>query len=284
MAIDGKTHEKNRKSWNAVTLAHNSHKGDQAAFLRQGGSTLFPEELDLLGEVRDLDLAHLLCNCGQDSLSLASLGARVVGVDISDEAVAFARQLSRDSGVEARFDRSDAFDWLSSASEDSFDLAFCSYGAICWLSDLERWARGVAAMLRPGGALVVMEFHPLTQTLDENLRFVHPYFGSGKALQTEGVPDYVGESGEGLAPSGFADGEEGFENPHPDFTFPWSIAQLVSACLGAGLAVERLEEYPYSNGAVLFEGMRLGEGRRWHLPESYPSLPLMLGLRFRKTV
>ena len=34
-------HEANRLSWNAATQAHNSHKIDQAGFLRRGGSTLF---------------------------------------------------------------------------------------------------------------------------------------------------------------------------------------------------------------------------------------------------
>ena len=31
-------HEANRLSWNAATVAHNSHKGDQAAFFRAGGT------------------------------------------------------------------------------------------------------------------------------------------------------------------------------------------------------------------------------------------------------
>ncbi len=82
-------HEANRLSWNAATRAHNSHKLDQAGFLRRGGTTLFPEELALLGDVRGLRIAHLQCNAGQDSLSLAARGALVTGVDISDEAIAF---------------------------------------------------------------------------------------------------------------------------------------------------------------------------------------------------
>ena len=44
-------HEANRVSWNAATRVHNSHKGDQAQFLREGGSTLFPEDIALLGEI-----------------------------------------------------------------------------------------------------------------------------------------------------------------------------------------------------------------------------------------
>ena len=76
-------HEANRLSWNAATVAHNSHKGDQAAFFRGGGSTLFPEELELLGPLAGRTLVHLQCNAGQDTLSLARRGAEATGVDPS---------------------------------------------------------------------------------------------------------------------------------------------------------------------------------------------------------
>ena len=36
-----KYHEENRLSWNAATIAHNSHKGDQAKFFREGGNKLY---------------------------------------------------------------------------------------------------------------------------------------------------------------------------------------------------------------------------------------------------
>ena len=37
-------HEQNRASWNEATAAHQSHKRNQAAFFRRGGSTLFEEK------------------------------------------------------------------------------------------------------------------------------------------------------------------------------------------------------------------------------------------------
>ncbi len=79
-------HELNRLSWNTATVAHNSHKGDQAAFFRDGGSTLFPEERELLG-----DVTHLQCNAGQDTPSLVRDGADATGVENSDKAIGFAR-------------------------------------------------------------------------------------------------------------------------------------------------------------------------------------------------
>lgn len=140
-------HELNRLSWNTATVAHNSHKGDQAAFFRNGGSALFPEERELLGDVTGLQLLHLQCNAGQDTLSLVRDGADATGVDISDEAIGFARQLSADAGLPARFERADVLDWMPDATAcgERFDRVFTSYGAICWLSDLNAWARGIAA-------------------------------------------------------------------------------------------------------------------------------------------
>ena len=133
------TSEQNRHSWNRATAAHNAHKADQAGFLRDGGTTLFAEELELLGDLRGVELAHLQCNSGQDSLSLASRGARVTGIDISDEAIDFASTLSRDSGIPASFVRSELVQWLETSLR-TYDLAFSSYGTICWMSDLRRWA------------------------------------------------------------------------------------------------------------------------------------------------
>ena len=162
-AVTRALHEQNRKSWNHATVAHNSHKGNQAAFLRGGGSTLFPEELELLGDLTHQRLVHLQCNAGQDTLSLAARGAIVTGVDISDEAIAFATRLSADSGIPASFERADVYDWLEAAPRGSFDRGFSSYGAVVWLSDLPAWARGIARVLAPGGRMVLMEFHPVSQ-------------------------------------------------------------------------------------------------------------------------
>ncbi len=276
-------HEANRASWNAATRAHNSHKGDQARFLRQGGCTLFPEELALLGPLEGLDLVHLQCNAGQDTLSLARRGSRVTGVDISDEAIAVAQALADDSAIPGTFVRSDVYDWLAT-TVDRFDVAFSSYGALCWLSDLRTWARGVAQVLRPGGRLVVVDFHPLAAMLDEDWQFRHPYASNGQALEfPEGISDYVAGSAGALVPWGYEPGLQGFRNPHPAHEFFWSLGDIVTAVLRAGLRLEALDEYPWSNGCQLLPGMRPLEGRRFGSPEGLPEIPLMYGLSAHKT-
>jgi SAM-dependent methyltransferase len=279
-------HEQNRRAWNAATVAHNSHKGDQAAFFRAGGSTLFSEEIELLGDVAGRSLVHLQCNAGQDTLSIARLGADATGVDISDEAIGFARRLSEESGIAARFERADVFDWLEAAGREGrrFDVAFVSYGALVWLSELGAWARGVAGVLAPGGRLVVMENHPLLHTLDYDMRFAYPYSSGGAGtVFDEGIGDYVAMSGEALTHGAeYHEGVVDFVNPHPSVEFNWGLADVVTAVLDAGLVLETLREYPYTNGYKAFREMTSLPGRRFGLPEGVSNLPLMFGLVARK--
>ncbi|GIW13662.1 MAG: hypothetical protein KatS3mg062_1101 [Tepidiforma sp.] len=276
-------HELNRRSWNEATRAHNSHKGDQAAFFRSGGSTLFPEELELLGELAGRRLVHLQCNAGQDTLSLARLGARVTGVDISDEAIAFARDLSRETGIAAEFVRADIYDWFEAAAArgEQFDLAFSSYGAICWLSDLEAWARGIAAVLAPGGAFVLVEFHPFASMFDNRLQLTWPY-RSPEPFLDGGVGDYVAVSREGLVPWGYQEGVADFRNPAPGAEFAHGTADVITALIEAGLLLEVFREYDYANGCRFFDIAVMDEHRRFRLPPGVPSFPQMYAVRARK--
>lgn len=285
-------HEINRLSWNAATRAHNSHKHDQAGFLRRGGSTLFPEELGLLGDVRNQRIAHLLCNAGQDSLSLAALGAQITGVDISDEAIDFARRLSADSGIAADFIRADVYDWLkeeAATHPGTYDIVFSSYGFLCWLSDLTAWAQGIRAVLKPGGRFAAVEFHPFAMCLDQEWNLTYDY-GSGPLCEEGGVSDYVRLSGDALTPSGYRKGEEDFHNPFPSHEFYHGLGEVINALAEAGLTLTCIREYPYANGWEPFADMKHGEGehaRRRYPPATwkgrpFPGLPLMFALEAKK--
>ncbi len=277
--------EQNRLSWNAVVGAHDSHRGDIARYLREGGSTLFPEERALLGDLEGKTLVHLQCNYGGDSLSLALLGATVTGVDISDEAISSARKLSSQTGIPASFVRSDLYDWFEVAAREGsrFDVVFSSYGVVCWLPDLAAWARGIAVVLDPGGRFVLVDFHPVAEMFDERWNRAHAYPSGGeRRLVQEGVGDYVGESGGGLTPAGFVEGARDFENPHRCHLFRWGLGEVVTALAGAGLRVVALEEYPYSNGERHFARMHELPGRRMVPPEDVPAVPLMYGISAEK--
>src|SRR5215203_5272326 len=274
--------EQNRLSWNAVVGAHDSHRGDLSRFFSEGGSTLFQEERDLLGELEGRSLVHLQCNSGGDSISLAKLGATVTGVDISDEAVRSARELAQQVGARVRFERADLYDWLQEASREGrrFDAVFASYGVVCWLPDLVAWAGGIAGVLESGGRFVLVDFHPVADILDGDGNRARDYPAGGEPMHLqEGVGDYVAASGGGLTPAGYVEGATGFRNPEEAHLFRWGLGEVVTALAGADLRITALHEFPYTNGERCFAGMRALSGRRLVPPEDVPAIPLMYGLR-----
>jgi SAM-dependent methyltransferase len=266
-----------RRSWNHATRNHNAHKGDQAKFLREGGDTLFDEELALLGELAGKSVVHLQCNAGQDSLCLARRGAHVTGVDLADEAIAFARSLSAASGIAAHFVEGDVVQWCMT-TEARFDIAFTSYGTTGWLPDLDAWARGVARILRPGGMLVYVEFHPLRWSFDDTLGLTKDDYFETRPFR-DPVGDYVLESGAAL---GVVKPSESLPNETPATSWQHGLGEIVTAICRAGLVLECLEEFPHSNGSRPFACAVLGEDRRYRFPEGKPRFPLMFGLRARK--
>lgn len=277
--------EETRRSWNVATRAHNSHKRDQAAFFKAGGSTLFPEELELLEVVRGKRLLHMQCNAGQDTLSLATkTGARMTGVDMSDEAIAFARTLSSESGIEARFERSEACAFFERDEVlGRFDVVFASCGALPWIEDLARYMRGVARVLDGGGRAVFLEFHPLAWSFTKEWRAAaDPYFAEGRPF-VEAVNDYVASSGPALAPSGFVEGvaPSDYVNPHKAHGYQHTVAHILQCVIDAGLRVDVVREWPYSNGCKMNEGL-VDIGHHRFAPPPGVSLPLMLGVCARK--
>lgn len=270
-------YESTRRSWNLATRNHNSHKGDQARFFREGGDVLFPEELALLGDIAGKRIVHLQCNSGQDSLGLARRGARVLGVDFSDEAVEFARKLSAGAGIPAEFVRAEVVSWMAETPL-RFDVAFASYGFIYWIPDLDAWARGVARILVPDGRFVGVEFHPLAWSLGDDLRPTgDDYFSPGPF--TDPVGDYVAESGEGL---GAAPGAAPLPNEVPAWSWQHRPTQMVDALARAGLVVETLRDYPHSNGCRILPVLVPGPDRTWVWPAGTARLPLMYGLSARR--
>ena len=49
-------------------------------------------ELNAIGNVTEKSLLHLQCHFGQDSISLARMGAKVTAVDFSDVAIKEAKK------------------------------------------------------------------------------------------------------------------------------------------------------------------------------------------------
>ena len=130
------------------------------------------------------------------------------GRDLSDlragrgklNAIEVARKLAGELGLasRARFVHGDLYDALAAIPPPhGFDMVFVTWGAICWLPDISRWAQIVAALLRPGGSLYLAEGHPTAYVFDDARRapdgtpgLYAPYFSHEPVVDSEGG-DYV---------------------------------------------------------------------------------------------
>lgn len=218
--------ELNRKLWNERVRHHVGSKMYAMEDFRRGANSLSAKELELLGDVAGKHVLHLQCHFGQDTLSLARLGALATGLDFSEAAIDEARQLAVQLGLRVDFIQANVLD-LQPELEHRFDIVFTSYGVLGWLPELEGWARNIARYLKPGGKLVLVEFHPAVWMFDNDFTHVaYSYFNRQLIEETD-----PGTYADPSAPINLV-----------SHTWNHSLGETISALLGAGLRIERFEE------------------------------------------
>lgn len=222
--------EVNREAWNKRAALHvDSSFYDMPAFLN-GKNSLNDIELPMLGDVRGKSILHLQCHFGQDSLSLARMGAIVTGVDLSDKAIALAEGLSKQTSLDTRFICSDLFA-LPEILDEQFDIVFTSYGTIGWLPDIRKWASIVHRYLKPGGRFIMAEFHPVVWMFDNDFKSIaYKYFQSSPIIETE----------QGSYASKDADIQL------TSMTWNHGLAEVINSLLETGLTLTQFHEYDYS--------------------------------------
>src|SRR5881398_394689 len=135
----------NRANWDAWAAINAASANYDVAGFKAGKLSLNRIEREELGEVAGKSLLHLQCHFGLDTLSWARLGARVTGVDFSDQAIQLARTISKDVGIDANFICANIYDLpVAFPPAAEFDIVFTSYGAIGWLPDLHVWGQLIA--------------------------------------------------------------------------------------------------------------------------------------------
>jgi SAM-dependent methyltransferase len=134
-------------------------------------------ELRVLPEVAGKDVVELGCGTAYWSAWLTRMGARPVGVDITDAQLANARKFMAEFGPEFPLVRASAED--VPLPDASFDIAFSEYGASIWC-DPYLWIPEAARLLRPGGELIFLvngTLAILTDDRPDEHRLVRDYFG-----------------------------------------------------------------------------------------------------------
>jgi SAM-dependent methyltransferase len=226
--------EANRRLWDELTAVH--LKGSRFypinAF-RKGRCVLNDIEMEEVGDVTGKTLLHLQCHFGMDTLSWARMGARVTGADFSEVAIISARRLSGELRIPSTFVVSDVLS-LPAKLKKKFDIVFASYGALYWISRVDKWFEVAASFLKKNGFVYVVDGHPFRNwlTRDETVtdlsKFPYSYFDRS-AQRYGSSPDYADKS---------------HVQTKPEYGWHHTIEDLIGGAVGAGLRIEWFHEFP----------------------------------------
>jgi phthiocerol/phenolphthiocerol synthesis type-I polyketide synthase E len=252
----------NRRSWDERVPIHTTSRFYDVERWLEERSGPRPREVEAVGDVSGLDLVHLQCHFGLDTLAWADAGARVTGVDFSPAAIAAARDLAETAGLADRstFVCADVYDAARTLAPQTFDVVYVSLGALSWLPSVAGWADQVSALARSGGRLYLHDGHPLAWSLAyDSLTLMHSYF--------EEAEPYVDDS-----ETTYTDGDVVLSNTR---TYEWNhgIGEVVGALVERGMRIDRLTEHDWTVYQQFPWLVETAPGK-WCAPAGHFRLPL----------
>ncbi|RED52136.1 class I SAM-dependent methyltransferase [Aestuariispira insulae] len=261
-------YEANRRHWDESADIH--VKSTTGVYrvddFKKGADILLPIEARELPDITGKRILHLQCHFGLDTLSLARRGARVTGVDFSPSAIGHARALSEETGVPGTFVECNLYDARDHV-DGLFDGVFVSWGAICWLPDIPRWAEIIAEFLKPGGFFYMVEGHPAALALDEvEGRYVpsFDYFQGSEPVAFDEAHTYTGDED-------VLENQRGYFWIHP-------LSRILNSLMAAGLAIEMFNEHDTLCWSLFPSMVDAGEGML-RLPDGVSGFPLSFSLK-----
>lgn len=266
--------EINKKKWNELATKHYENNPQYVQDFIENREGLHSVEIEEMGDVRGKRLLHLQCHFGMDTLAWAIRGAIVTGVDFSEVAIANARDLAQRMNLEAKFAHCNICD-LKDHLNDKFDVVFTSYGAICWLNDLEKWAEIIAHFLVPDGYFYVADAHPFALVFDndkeQEFAIKYDYFESESKTPLRFEED-----------SSYMNPEIKLQNT-TEFTWQYTISGIINSLVKHGLSIDWLHEHPKICWKLL-DILELADDGWWYWPKAYEKkrIPLLFSLKATK--
>jgi SAM-dependent methyltransferase len=264
----------NLESWDSLAQLH--AQGDGSEFYRieqwfAGESKLAPWELEEIGPVEGKSLLHMQCHIGTDTLSWAREGAKVTGLDFSPNAIFEAERFAKILNIiDAKFVVSTISDAVEVLDGEQFDILYTGRGALCWLPNLEEWAKVCSELVKPGGVLYLEESTPMLNALDVEEGTEETRLGLKYDLFNENPVSEVGEGS-------YASPEAGIERTC--HTWEYRYDTIFNALINNGFMIESLNERDELAWAPWPEMFEISRPNFWRLKENQVNFPLSFTLK-----
>lgn len=252
----------NKELWNKRTTVHKDSSFYDLAGFKAGTDVLTSIELSEVGNVSGKKMLHLQCHFGMDSLNWARMGAKVTGVDLSDEAIKEARQLNDELGLDAEFICCNVYD-LKQHLKGQFDIVFTSYGVVGWLPDLDQWAGLIAHYLKPGGLFYIAEFHPVVWMFDDDFTQIKYYYENREMIVMDSQGTYTDRNADIQA---------------KEYSWNHSISEVLNALIGKDLEIKQFNEIMYSPYPCFNNIVEVDSGR-WCVKGMEGKIPMVYTIK-----
>ena len=226
----------NKAAWEydayAFWLRHNGQPEELAAKLTADPMRGLKRHGPHLGDVRGKRIANICGSCGKKAVPLALLGAQVTVFDISRDNQRYALELARVAGAALDYQVCDVMEIDLERYGGSFDVVYMEGGVLHYFHDLAAFMGLMHALLRPGGRMVLSDFHPFTKVLD------------ALGLQTKQMGYFCTDVFEGeMAHACFYPEEIRAQFPRC-LLRRYTMSEIINAVIRAGFTLRQLEEHP----------------------------------------
>lgn len=193
---------------------------------------------EFLNEVNGKKIVNLLGSHGNKAVALALLGADVTVVDFSYENSRYALDLARAAGTRINYIVSDVLKLPAEELTGDYDVAFAELGILHYFLDLKPFMEVFKNFLKPGGKMIIQDFHPISTKLITSKGKKHKvtgdYFNSNIEETDVAYMKYI----------------SGLENMSEDEKKAlqkarlrkWTLGEVVTAVAEVGFHIELLKE------------------------------------------
>ncbi|TDU82426.1 methyltransferase family protein [Kribbella voronezhensis] len=228
-------------------------------------------EWEELGELDGRDVVHLQCHLGTETIAFARRGARAVGLDLSARSLEEARRIAAEAEMDVEYVHANVYDAAEALQGRRFDVVYTGKGALCYLPELGAWAEVVHQLLKPGGSLYIVEFHPLLNALG-------PVALPGDTGELVIRKDYL--EGRGPIAHDSTVTYTGDQVPGRQRSYEWmhGLGEVVTTLVAAGFKITSLRESEVLPWPRWPSMQQTTEG--WYrLPSDAPRIPLLFALK-----
>ncbi len=230
----------NKKAWEYRAFEFwNMNYGEpaeRAAQIKKAPLARFHLHRPLFENVTGKKIANPCGSNGRMAVPLAVLGNDVTVFDISGENQRYALALAREAGVNLDYVLGDFCETDLAAHGDAYDIVYAEGGILHYFSDIGAFADTLYAITKPGGQLILSDFHPY--------RKVNP---TGSPMMS------VPQTGGDYFDTRLHSVNVAYQNFFPEREqgdFPkclcrhHTMSEIINAVIAAGFALREFQEHP----------------------------------------